>query len=115
MCIGPMSLVETAASRAIRWAAKKMANGGSKRMSCASIAARMTEAATRCGYRARMWNSEGQACRLHPKEFCSRRRPVIDLSGFTRVFQMKTKAKTIQTLVLGGALFATSDTLAVQT
>jgi len=28
---------------------------------------------------------------------------------------MKTKAKTIQILVLGGALFATSDTLAVQT
>src|SRR5215470_20379721 len=115
MCIGPMSLVQTAASRAIRWAARKMANGGSKRMSCASIAARMTEAATRCGCPGRTWNSEGQVSRLHPKEFCSRRRPVIDLSEFTRVYQMKTKAKTIQILALRGALFATSDTLAVQT
>src|SRR5215470_17069141 len=114
MCIGPMSLVQTAASRAIRWVARKMANGGSKKMSCASIAARMTEAATRCGCPGRMWNSEGQACRLHPKEFCSRQHPAIDLSRFTRVCQMKTEAKTIQILVLGCALFATSDTLAVQ-
>jgi len=62
-----------------------------------------------------MWNSEGQACRLHPKEFCSRWRLVTDLSGFTRVCEMKTKAKTIQILMLGGGLFATSDMLAVQT
>jgi hypothetical protein len=41
--------------------------------------------------------------------------PAIDLSRFTRVCQMKTKAKTIQILVLGGALFAAPDTLAVQT
>src|SRR5258707_5025370 len=112
MCIGPMSLVQTAASRAIRWAARRMANGGSKRMSCASIAARMTEAAPRGGCPERMWNSEGQACRLLSKEFCSRQRPVIDVSGFTPVCQMKTKAKTIQILVLGCSLFATSDALA---
>src|SRR6266566_718332 len=96
MCIGPMSLVQTAALRAIRWAARR------------------TAAATRCGCPGRMWNSEGQACRLLPKEFCNRQRPVIDLSGFTRVCHMKTKAKTIPFLVLGCALFATSGTLAVE-
>src|SRR6266478_6174180 len=90
MCIGPMSLVQMAPSRAIRWAARRMANGGSKRMSCASIAARMTEAATRCGCPGRMWNSEGQACRLHPREFCSRQRPVIDLDGFGRLLSAGT-------------------------
>src|SRR5215831_19426000 len=110
-----MCLVQTATSRAIRWAARRMANGGSKRMSCASIAARMTEAATRCGCPGRVWNSEGQDSRLHPKEFCSRRRLVTDLSGFTRVCEMKTNAKKIQILMLGGVLFATSDMLAVQT
>src|SRR5262245_19402102 len=115
MCIGPMTLVQTAASRAFRWAARKMANGGSKRMSCASTAVRMTEAATECGCPGRTWNSEGQVSRLHPKEFCSRRRPAIDLSGFTRVCEMKMNAKTIQILMLGGVLFATSDMLAVQT
>src|SRR5260370_25934314 len=107
MCIGPMSLVQTAASRDIAWDARGMGNGGLKRMRCASIEARMTEAVTRCGCLGRMWNSEGRACRLHPKEFCSRQRPVIDLSGLTRVCPMKTKAKTIQILVFGCALFAT--------
>src|SRR5258708_7008868 len=114
MGTGPTCLVPVATSRAIRWAVRRMANGGSKRMSCASIAARMKEAAARCGCPERMVNSEGQACRLLSKEFCSRPRPVIDLSGFTRVREMKTKATTIQFLVLGCSLFATSDALAVE-
>ncbi len=36
------------------------------------------------------------------------------LSDFTRVCQMKTKAKTVEVLVLGCALLATSDALAVE-
>src|SRR5262249_18589774 len=45
---------------------------------------------------------------------CSRQRPATDLGGFTRVGQMKTKAKTMQILAFGCALFATFDTLAVE-
>src|SRR5712692_10132092 len=84
MCMGPMCLVQMATSRAIRWDARRMANGGSKRMSCASIGARMREVAIKCGRPARMSNSEGQACRPHSKEFCSRQRREIDLDGFGR-------------------------------
>src|SRR5258705_8790136 len=85
MCIGPTCLVPMATSRAIRWAARRMANGGSRRMSFASIAARMTAAAIKCGCPGRMSNLEGKACRPHSKEFCSRQRREIDLDGFGRL------------------------------
>src|SRR5216684_2660612 len=82
MCIGPMCLVQMATLRATRWVARRMANGGSKRMSCASIAARMMEAATKCGCSGRMSNLGGKAWRPHLREFCSGQRPVIDLELF---------------------------------
>ena len=56
MCIGPMCLVRMATSRAIRWAARRTANGESKGMNCVSIAGVMTEAATKCGCPERMSN-----------------------------------------------------------
>src|SRR5882724_5604595 len=52
-------------SRATRWAARAAANGVCRRMSSASIAARMTAAATRYGLRGRRLSSDGRvpSCR----------------------------------------------------
>jgi hypothetical protein len=62
------------------FAARAPANGMCRRMSCASIAARTTAAATRCGFLGRRSSSEGkvQVCRWRE---CFKSRVFVDDRG----------------------------------